>query len=105
MSFVKTTPLAHQNRSKGLDGLRGIAILMVLCAHFYARWEILLKLHRIGPLITKCAVAGVYGVQLFFVLSGFLITGILLDTKEARGYFIELHVNNGSRACVAEILR
>ncbi len=49
-----------------LDGLRAYAVGMVLIQH-WARW---------GPLPW-----GKYGVDLFFVLSGFLITSILLTTR------------------------
>lgn len=74
-----------------LDGLRGIAVLMVLVAHFNG--EVLLKQHYpvAGPLATKIAIAGVTGVDLFFVLSGFLITGILLDTKGGGRYFVPFY--------------
>ena len=63
-------------RIKGLDGLRGVAFLMVFFFHIHwNQW-------------------GWPGVQLFFVLSGFLITGILLDMKEslpAKPYFIKFY--------------
>jgi peptidoglycan/LPS O-acetylase OafA/YrhL len=63
-------------RIKGLDGLRGIAFLMVFFFHVHwNQW-------------------GWPGVQLFFVLSGFLITGILVDMKEtlpAKPYFIKFY--------------
>ena len=66
-----------------LDGLRGIAIVMVMLHHF--------TLYRpdagidalIGDLLFFCWT----GVDLFFVLSGFLITGILLDTRANERYF------------------
>jgi len=64
------------NHIKGLDGLRAVAFLLVFFfhAHFgYFGWV---------------------GVQLFFVLSGFLITGILLDMKHSlpmAGYFIKFY--------------
>jgi len=64
-----------------LDGLRGIAILMVMLRHFYNEDIIQESYPMIGPILTKIALAGNYGVELFFVLSGFLITQILLDTK------------------------
>ena len=59
-----------------LDGIRGIAVLMVIVFHF---WQGFAR----GPytLVGKMAVWGQTGVDLFFVLSGFLITGILLDSK------------------------
>jgi peptidoglycan/LPS O-acetylase OafA/YrhL len=59
-----------------LDAIRGIAVLLVL-------------LHNTDQRLWAGALArnGWMGVDLFFVLSGFLITGILLDTKQQEGYF------------------
>ena len=62
--------LYTRNHVKALDGLRGIAVILVVLYHCFN----FNNLH----LITKI---GWIGVDLFFVLSGFLITGILLDTK------------------------
>jgi peptidoglycan/LPS O-acetylase OafA/YrhL len=68
----------------GLDGLRGLAIGGVLCAHFLNAWPGGAPLDRavIGALGLGWA-----GVDLFFVLSGLLITGILVDTLGARGWW------------------
>src|SRR5918995_1184433 len=68
-----------------LDGVRGIAILLVMLHHFtiYGMGKPALFVDRAFYVI---AAAGWCGVDLFFVLSGFLITGILLDAK-GRSYF------------------
>src|SRR5580698_6867484 len=65
-------------RIRQLDSVRGLAVLLVLVHNT----DIYPSLHL--GLITN---AGWSGVDLFFVLSGFLITGILIDTKEAQNYF------------------
>ncbi len=62
-------------RIRELDGLRGIAVLAVLSEHYMA-W-----LPEVGSHY------GWLGVDLFFVLSGFLITGILLELREKEHYF------------------
>ncbi len=63
-----------------LDGVRGIAILLVLVYHFGTST----KPHgALGEILGL----GWIGVDLFFVLSGFLITGILLDSKGSPHYF------------------
>lgn len=67
-----------------LDGVRGLAILLVL-AHNLSPFD------DHGPLLERCVELvcdfGWVGVQLFFVLSGYLISGILLDTRGAPGYY------------------
>ncbi|WP_394842782.1 acyltransferase [Pendulispora brunnea] len=63
-----------------LDGLRGIAISLVLLHRF---WPDQGPLHRFA----KVAELGWVGVDLFFVISGFLIAGILLDTRSDPHYF------------------
>ncbi len=68
----------------GLDGLRALAILLVIPHNLdLLRPPIPLALY---PMVTLMH-AGWIGVQLFFVLSGFLITGNLLDTRGSENYF------------------
>jgi peptidoglycan/LPS O-acetylase OafA/YrhL len=68
----------------GLDGVRGIAILMVMAVHFVGDAPADGPLQR---LVVKAASYGLLGVDLFFVLSGFLITGLLLESKGQPHYF------------------
>jgi peptidoglycan/LPS O-acetylase OafA/YrhL len=74
---------------KQLDGIRAIAALMVLFFHFFrdvTTQSIPLKV------LKELSNFGQTGVTLFFVLSGFLITRILLNTKETSGYFKNFYV-------------
>jgi peptidoglycan/LPS O-acetylase OafA/YrhL len=67
-----------------LDGVRGLAIGLVLLVHFIGNTRPDTSLESV---IVKLANLGTYGVALFFVLSGFLITGILIDAKGQPHYF------------------
>jgi peptidoglycan/LPS O-acetylase OafA/YrhL len=68
-----------------LDGVRGLAIIGVLlyhsCPDLSDHWR------SLGIFLNRLASFGPFGVDLFFVLSGFLITGILLDTRGNKHYF------------------
>jgi peptidoglycan/LPS O-acetylase OafA/YrhL len=68
----------------GLDGVRGLAILLVMAVHFVGDATPQTMLQR---LVVKGAGYGLLGVDLFFVLSGFLITGLLLEAKGRPHYF------------------
>lgn len=61
-----------------LDRLRGVAILLVLIIHAEA---------VVPSVLVGFVSQGWVGVDLFFVLSGFLITGILWETRDRKGYF------------------
>jgi peptidoglycan/LPS O-acetylase OafA/YrhL len=68
-----------------LDGVRGTAILLVLVSHL-----MLFNDHtgsRLSDSLAALRGLGWSGVDLFFALSGFLITGILYDTLNDPGYF------------------
>src|SRR6266480_6380435 len=69
-----------------LDGLRGIAIGLILVYHYF-----LLPISpHVGSVLwyaRACGHLAWTGVDLFFVLSGFLIGGILLDARESSNYF------------------
>jgi peptidoglycan/LPS O-acetylase OafA/YrhL len=68
---------------KALDGVRGIAILLVMVHHM----TFIQAAGREYGLIADVGASGWIGVDVFFVLSSFLITGILLDSKGTDGYF------------------
>ncbi|MCC6724504.1 MAG: acyltransferase [Saprospiraceae bacterium] len=71
------------NYIKSLDGVRGIAILLVLFAHT----TVLIPKSAFDEIYTQIAWTGWIGVDLFFCLSGFLITRILLSAKSKPDYF------------------
>lgn len=79
-------PAVTRKHVSTLDGIRGIAILMVLGIHFAYSGALPEPPPRFLSLF-HFLVFGWMGVDLFFVLSGFLITGILLDTIAAPNYF------------------
>jgi peptidoglycan/LPS O-acetylase OafA/YrhL len=78
-----------------LDGVRGFAILMVICRHaFEADYETNGFVYRVlGRLLHY----GDTGVDLFFALSGFLITGILFDSLKDDGYFRKFYARRALR--------
>ncbi len=79
------------NRIKELDGLRGIAILLVLVWHYFT---IQIQPGGSAPLgyLVKFLSLTWSGVDLFFVLSGFFIIGILVDAKGSPTYFRTFYI-------------
>ena len=77
MDFGVTKSLPHL---PALDSLRGIAILLVMGLHLTP--DIPLPLRAAEWLRKIPATGGWIGVDLFFVLSGLLITRILLNAKD-----------------------
>jgi peptidoglycan/LPS O-acetylase OafA/YrhL len=81
-----------------LDGMRGIAIFLVLIWHFVVVPTVA------GPhdsvltrVILHVGLLTWSGVDLFFVLSGFLIGGILIDAKDSSNYFKTFYVRRAFR--------
>ena len=70
---------------KNLDGTRGIAAMMVLVHHFFF-FKDTSYLANID-FYQKYTEYGQHGVSLFFVLSGFVITRILINTRHEPKYF------------------
>ena len=74
-SFIESS-----NRIPGLDGIRAIAILMVLGHHFISE-------SSPNWFLSTLAKNGGYGVEVFFILSGFLITILILREEKKWGSF------------------
>src|SRR5690349_3573122 len=74
------------SRLPGLDGVRGLATLLVMISDFTLFGGMKPATHADG-LYYWIGNMGWCGVDLFFVLSGFLITGILLDSRTSDHYF------------------
>lgn len=84
MNALASEPVTSAQQVPALDGIRGIAILLVLCFH---SGLIIVSSGMAGHVYDVVARSCWCGVDLFFVLSGFLITGILLDARENSHFF------------------
>jgi peptidoglycan/LPS O-acetylase OafA/YrhL len=78
-----------------LDGLRGVAVLLVMLLHFTTSMP--LPARSLAGGIRRALQFGWVGVDLFFVLSGFLITGILADNRSAPGFFATFYARRALR--------
>ncbi len=89
------SPRSSGGHLRALDGIRGLAILMVILSHGfesnYDRGNFLVRF--VGHVFYD----GLFGVDLFFALSGFLITGILVDTIDDPGYFRKFYARRALR--------
>lgn len=89
-----STAVGARRHVPALDAVRGLAILLVLAYHFRG---------DVGPAsaldsgLFALLRAGGLGVDLFFVLSGFLITGILHDTPRDHRYFRDFYIRRTLR--------
>jgi peptidoglycan/LPS O-acetylase OafA/YrhL len=88
----KWTNVRLAGRIPELDGIRGLAILLVLILHYIV--EGLGSSHSFAAQALRLSWSG---VDLFFVLSGFLIGGILLDAKQSDAYYRTFYLRRISR--------
>lgn len=86
-----------------LDTVRGVAILLVVLFHGFGESG-LMGLFGVPRLFVLATMPGWMGVNLFFVLSGFLITGILLDGREKRHYYKNFYIRRALRILPAYYL-
>lgn len=91
-----TLALQNHDRVPALDGLRGLAVLCVMLYHFGTASGF-----QADTFVAK-KIVGLFcnlwsGVDIFFALSGFLITGILLREKQEPGYFTRFYMRRSLR--------
>jgi len=80
-----------------LDVLRGIAVLGVLFFHGFRAEYGGLPFTGVRRIVLQATQPGALGVNLFFVLSGFLITGILLDSRTRPDYYRRFYTRRALR--------
>jgi peptidoglycan/LPS O-acetylase OafA/YrhL len=100
-SRVISAAEAPVGRIPALDGIRGLAICLVLWWHL-AVSPVRANLQNLQnhPGLLRIAELGRFtwsGVDLFFVLSGFLIGGILLDASRSPSYFSTFYIRRAYR--------
>jgi peptidoglycan/LPS O-acetylase OafA/YrhL len=89
-------PIIRQKMPE-LDSVRGIAILSVLFYHGFVWSNGLTGLEGTARFFVEITRFGWLGVNLFFVLSGFLITGILVESKQRDDYYRRFYIRRALR--------
>jgi peptidoglycan/LPS O-acetylase OafA/YrhL len=85
LPFSAQVPTPFRPHIPALDGIRGLAVLLVMAEHLL--WSNLHSGNHFFDFANAIRGAAWTGVDLFFVLSGFLITGILCDSLSSGHYF------------------
>jgi len=93
-AIVSTEGVSSKRHYVALDGMRGLAILLVFFQHY---GDLSYSSSGALRLIGLIKNGGWMGVDLFFVLSGFLITGILFDTRHRARYFLSFYIRRALR--------
>jgi peptidoglycan/LPS O-acetylase OafA/YrhL len=83
---------ALDRRIPALDGLRAMAILSVMACHLFGYSMLNRQWPFLPRIIAAITAPGWLGVDLFFVLSGFLITSILLNKRFSADYYRPFYV-------------
>jgi peptidoglycan/LPS O-acetylase OafA/YrhL len=92
-----TIAISGRNRIAELDGVRGVAIGLVLIWHYFAN-GIVAPVEGTWLAHLKSMLGLTWsGVDLFLVLSGFLIGGILLDAKDSPNFFRTFYARRAFR--------
>ena len=84
-------------RIASLDGVRGLALIVILPCHCALPWLAVAEPTWLDALYLRVVTLGFVGLDLFFVLSGFLITGILVRTKGREGFFRNFYMRRSLR--------
>jgi peptidoglycan/LPS O-acetylase OafA/YrhL len=87
-----------------LDSIRGVAILLVFLFHAFGSEMRPSLYHGMVRRFVQLTMLGWTGVNLFFVLSGFLITGILLDSRARPDYWRRFYARRAMRILPAYYL-
>lgn len=90
---ARFSPIIFTHRFPALDGIRALAVTMVFADHYGGGTHGGLLLNFYNALRLR----GWMGVDLFFVLSGFLITGILYDTRTDSKFFLRFFARRSVR--------
>jgi peptidoglycan/LPS O-acetylase OafA/YrhL len=94
--------ISYRGHLPALDTLRGVAILMVLWYHAFAYYPT--GFGSFGHLFAAASRFGRYGVHLFFVLSGFLIVGKLIDARGEATFYKPFYIRRVLRIIPAYLL-
>lgn len=87
-------PASEGGHVATLDGVRGLAVLAVILFHSIYNFQ---PANRVEAVVDPLFEAGWAGVDLFFVLSGFLITGILIRSKGRPRYYRNFMIRRALR--------
>jgi peptidoglycan/LPS O-acetylase OafA/YrhL len=81
-----------------IDGLRGVAVLMVvLLCHYIGDRVAVLNAEDSETLLRSAVDLSITGVHLFFIISGFLLGGILIDNRGSEHFFLPFYIRRLNR--------